>query len=182
MSNNKLPEQWRPIPDYEGMYEVSDHGRVRSLDRMVYAGNGRDRFARGRMLKLIEGGHYLFVMLRDGSGKATPRRVHRLVLEAFVGPRPAGMECRHLDGVRRNCHLDNLACGTRAENDQDRGVHGSWAVGERHGMVRLDAQTVQVIRDVAAKMFTQKQIADALGISFQQVSRIIRRERWKEAA
>src|SRR5262249_52870534 len=113
-------ERWRPVPGYEGFYEVSDLGRVRSLHRRTVHGiqGGLLR----KPLPLPNG--YLYVALY-AQGKSQNRLVHRLVLEAFPGPCPAGMECRHLDGDQANNTVANLAWGTHRENILDKRHHGT---------------------------------------------------------
>jgi hypothetical protein len=104
-------ETWRAVPGREGEYEVSDIGRVRSLPR---------ERTRGGVLKMpLSTRGYRRVNLR---GKAV--HVHQLVLEAFVGPKPAGLEARHLDDDRLNNLASNLAWGTRKENYDDAVRHG----------------------------------------------------------
>jgi hypothetical protein len=69
---------------------------------------------------------YITVNLKPGGAiKLKTMRVHRLVLDAFVGPCPDGMECRHLNGVKADCRLSNLAWGTRKENIEDRVRHAN---------------------------------------------------------
>ncbi|WP_301121090.1 NUMOD4 motif-containing HNH endonuclease [Mycolicibacterium fortuitum] len=109
-------EIWEPIPGYEELYAVSNHGRVKSLDKF-----GR----RPRILRQNVKHHgYRTVCLYQHSRQ---RRfmIHRLVLEAFVGPCPDGMECCHNDGNTSNNHLSNLYWGTRIDNAQDRIRHGT---------------------------------------------------------
>lgn len=113
---------------WEGRYEVSDHGRVRSLDRIVIeATTGRQRRHKGRIIKPaanVVSGH-LTVCLPPANGEArTSKRnaryyVHRLVLEAFVGPAPSGLIGCHDDDDPSNNRLGNLAWGTRAKNVYD---------------------------------------------------------------
>lgn len=110
-----MSEQWKPVVGYEGLYEVSDHGNVRSQPR-----GG----TRGGALKLyfrpMYGHGYFTVNLHCNGDKGRPRYVHQLVLEAFVGPRPDDRpHTRHLDGDGRNNTLGNLCYGTAAENNQD---------------------------------------------------------------
>lgn len=118
------PEEWRPVVGWEGYYEVSDHGRVRSVDRVVSCGGGRTRRHFGRILK--EGNHrgkYAYVNLsrKDGTRtqRAKTRYVHQLVLEAFVGPCPRGMETCHADDDGFNNHLSNLRWDTSSQNAYD---------------------------------------------------------------
>ena len=114
------PEEWLPIPGHEGHYEVSNHGRVRSLDRVLTYENGRVQQHKGQILTLTpDRGGYLQVKI------GRRKLVHRLVLEAFVGPAPENQECRHLDGDQKNNHLTNLRWGSRRENSLDRTRHGT---------------------------------------------------------
>jgi hypothetical protein len=110
-------EVWRDAVGYEGRYEVSDRGRVRSLlgKAPLILRPGTD-----------SSGHK-FVSLRK-DGKSHSIAVHKLVLTAFVGPRPEGLVTRHLDGVHENNALTNLCYGTQSENQYDRvrlGTHAS---------------------------------------------------------
>lgn len=90
---------------------------------------------------------YLRVVLAQSSIRKY-YRVHRLVLEAFVGPRPDGMMCRHLDGDRQNNRLDNLAWGTNAENQADRIAHGTSNRGANApANVLTERQVLQIFRD-----------------------------------
>lgn len=107
---------WAPIPGFEGRYEASDTGLIRSLDRTIETQRGSRRI-KGRVLKPGRLGHsnHLHVVL-DGR---IDRTVHSLVLEAFVGPAPDGMEARHRDDDPRNNALANLTWGTRSQNSYD---------------------------------------------------------------
>lgn len=120
-------ERWLPVPDWEGFYEVSDFGRVRSLDRYVRTHHNGRRLYPGRILKLAPAskyGHQKVRLCRDG-GTPLNIQVHQLVMLAFVGPYPEGMEIRHLDSNPRNNALTNLTYGTRKENARDRVENGT---------------------------------------------------------
>lgn len=115
-------EEWLPVVGYEGYYEVSDHGRVRSLDRTDSLG----RLQRGRVLRQgvrKKTGHRLVSLWRENVGHS--RDVHRLVGEAFFGPLPHGFETRHLNGDPSNNAVTNLQYGTKSENNLDRVAHGT---------------------------------------------------------
>ena len=114
------PEEQPPVLGHEGAYEVSNHGRVRSLDRTIIYKNGRVQQYPGRILKLLPASN-AYLQVKVDSKKL----VHRLVLEAFVGPPREGEECRHLDGNPKNNHLTNLRWGSRRENSLDRTRHGT---------------------------------------------------------
>lgn len=112
-----MDETWSPVPDYE-FYEVSDQGRVRSLDRTVPSRWGTPKRTRGRVLRQSSQGRYLVVTLyRDGEPKTA--LVHRLVLLAFVGPCPDGQEGLHANDIGTDNRLANLRWGTPGENAQD---------------------------------------------------------------
>jgi hypothetical protein len=114
-----MTEQWRPVPGFEGSYEVSDQGSVRSLARSGPWGKQPRRL---RAWPTKKG--YLRVDLCSAN-KRTRFFVHQLVLEAFVGPRPDGLVTRHLNGNPKDNRLANLTYGTYAENAQDTVRHGA---------------------------------------------------------
>ena len=120
-----MAEQWKPVVGYEGLYEVSDHGRVRSIERTVEFKDGRKprTFPSVELRSNPQPSGHLYVNLSK-SGKALTLRVHRLVLMAH-GRMPEGDEvCRHLDGNPANNHVSNLAWGTVSENRYDTVAHG----------------------------------------------------------
>jgi hypothetical protein len=124
-----MSEVWIPIAGYEGLYEVSSAGTVRSKDRLDSIG----RAARGLLLRpeTRPSGHLRVTLCRDG--KTRRLWVHRLVLEAFVGPRPAGMEACHNDGNPVNNVPSNLRWDTKSANAQDRVRHGGdWHARRTH--------------------------------------------------
>lgn len=112
-------ERWLAIAGYPG-YEVSDLGRVRSVDRWVRLKNGRMRFAAGRVLSQssIKSGHRTVCLYVGAAGRTV--LVHRVVLEAFVGPCPTGNECCHGEGGPADNTVANLRWDTHAENKLDR--------------------------------------------------------------
>lgn len=119
-------EEWRPVVGYEGYYEVSDRGRVRSLPRVIMRSNGAPQTVRGRILSQqpLSNGLYMKVDLsRDGGFRSRP--VHRLVGEAFYGPLPEGLQTRHLNGNSFDNRLENLRYGTHLENMRDSVEHGT---------------------------------------------------------
>ena len=119
------PERWAPIPGYEGTYEVSDHGRVQSLDRTLVDATGRRQVVTGRILKQTPNTFgYRCVGLWCGNQRVT-RAVHTLVLLAFVGPRPEGLEGLHRNGDSTDNRLSNLHYGTSSENTLDTVRHGT---------------------------------------------------------
>ncbi len=98
--------QWRPVVGFEDYYLVSNDGQVLSLrkNRPIYQ-------------HTLNGGHKMVSLFRGDKGrKGHKKTVHTLVLEAFIGPSPAGMECLHENDVPDDNRLSNLRWGTRSEN------------------------------------------------------------------
>lgn len=114
-------ETWKPAHGYEGLYEVSDFGRVRSV-RHRDTSRHFLRFIGGKTLKPILNSGYYGVNLYI-NGKAKLRKIHVLVLEAFIGPRPPGLFACHNDGNALNNHLSNLRWDTPSANIADSVEH-----------------------------------------------------------
>jgi len=124
-------EQWLPIVGFEGYYEVSDWGRVRTVPRMMARRNGTTYTVpkRIRSQKVDSTGRWRITLRLRTAGIERTFLVHRLVIEAFVEPQPSNMECCHYDGNPANNHLTNLRWDTRSENRLDSVRHGThqWA-------------------------------------------------------
>lgn len=152
-------EIWRDVVGYEGLYKVSSLGRLRGSPRQ-----GTD----GCILKLSPSkpcGYVRTVLYRGGKG--APKKVHRLVLEAFAGPCPDGMDACHNNGQRDDNRPENLRWGSRKENCADAKRHGTFAVGERNGHAKLTRSNVEIIRQMRAEGRTYQSIADRFGVSLQ---------------
>jgi len=171
----------KPILNFPG-YCVTEDGRVWSAPR-----KGR---VSGQWLKPEYDTHgYLRVNLcRDG--KPYPRKPHRLVLETFVGPCPAGMECCHKDGNPMNNRLDNLRWDTPSANQLDAVRHGTAtglknkghirSQGEKNSNVKLtEAQVRQIITKYRTGQFFQWEIAEQYGVCRRTVSDIVRGKTWR---
>ena len=119
-------ETWAPATGFEGVYEVSDLGRVRGVDRWIHTRAGRPYFISGRLLTVRptppEG--YRVVTLCD-RGEQHTKRVHRLVAEAFVPGRSDGLEVCHNNGDLRDNRAENLRWGDHGSNMLDVVRHGN---------------------------------------------------------
>lgn len=130
-----MSEVWKPVVGFEGLYEVSNLGRVKSVGRTVWAktklGDPLPRFQPERIIaqQPHRNGYLLVHLWKDGKRKADT--VHNLVAAAFLGPRPAGMQAAHDDGNPRNCRVENLAYKTVLANIADKKRHGTHLVGEQ---------------------------------------------------
>jgi hypothetical protein len=173
-------EEWRDIPRSIG-YQASNLGRIRS--RWV-SGKGRRGSYLGDAWHVLKphrmaNGKQLVSILVDGVRKT--RSVHQLVLEAFVGPRPPDMECRHLDGNPANNRLDNLAWGTHQENIDDKRRHGTNRYGEDHPLSYLTEADVVAIRERRAAGERVGDISRSTGIERSLISMICLGRTWANA-
>jgi hypothetical protein len=145
-----VTETWKPVPQYEGYYEVSDQGRVRSLDRVILDSRGVTRRFRGVELTPVgPNENYLYPTVFLRTGVRTTRRntrVHVLVAGAFIGPRPVGHDVRHLNGNPGDNRLENLAYGTRSDNMQDASAHGRVWRGGR--LSKRDMEVMNAAEDL----------------------------------
>lgn len=134
---------------------------------------------RGSFLKthLMHNG-YKRVILCAPNGKRRRALVHRLVLEAFVGPCPRGMEACHENGIRDDNRLSNLRWDTRKNNFADRDRHGTTARGTRHGMVKLSEADVLEIRKRRAAGARTKDLGKQFGVRHSTISSIALGRTW----
>lgn len=105
----QINEIWKDIPGYEGLYQVSDYGRVRSLNYLGHEG-------KVKVLRIvIANGYYYLTLYKDGKKKGF--RVHRLVVTAFIGPIPRGMVVNHINENKLDNRLSNLEICTQKYNN-----------------------------------------------------------------
>ena len=162
-------EQWKPVPGYDGAYWVSDLGRVRSTPRPKTSGG---------ILRQHERYGYLTVALPKELGKHGARlvSVHRIVLSAFVGPCPDGMQTLHINGDRKDNRLENLRWGTAKENRADVVKHGLFdkAMKERRALTDEQAEFVRQ----NYRKIKQADLAQMLGVHRTTIQRIHAGERY----
>lgn len=172
-------EEWRSVVGSENLYEVSNHGRVRSLPRKVRHGGRSSADALimkgGKLLKPTDRRGYLVVNISH-----RVMLVHRLVLEAFSGKCPEGMEGCHNNGISTDNRLSNLRWDTRMSNHADKKLHGTDCRGERSWNARLTAECISRIADMNACGVYQKDIARYFGITQPHVSAILSGKRWPD--
>ena len=168
-------ETWKPVVGYEGLYEVSNMGRLKSLSK--YSGD----YLRPTIIMKPKNraAHRDVTLHRFGQRRGF--WVHRLVLEAFVGPCPPGMECCHFpDRNPHNNRLDNLRWGSPADNAEDRRKHGTIPFGEQHKRAVLKVTDVLDIRyrgrlpgaNLAA-------LAREFGVAPNTIHHIVKNRNWR---
>lgn len=175
MGRNSL-EEWRHIKGYENYYQVSNLGRVRSLDRTIINTNGIESNLKGRLMSLADHPRgYKIVTLRK-NGKRRTVTVHRLVAEAFLINVLKKCEVNHKDGVKSNNHATNLEWSTSSENS----IH-AFKNGLRKAKAKLTKEQVKEIRlKYGSGVFKQKELGMLYGVDYRTIGGIVRREIWKD--
>jgi hypothetical protein len=173
---HQQPEVWKAIKGFEGAYEVSSLGRVRSLDRDIPTRYGTLATRKGRILKTRGSRYHLAILSVDKTKSA--RYVHDLVLEAFVGPRLDGMQARHYpDRNTNNNAVDNLQWGTPSENCADKVIHGTALRGERNHKCKIPDSAIPVILARLSAGEPATRIARDYGVSYTPIYNIRDRRR-----
>ena len=167
-----MSEEWLPMVDYEGWYDISDCGRVK---RVRIANN---TFI-GRILKpRPQKAGYLTIVVHKNSVRGT-YLIHRLVAAAFIGPCPEGKEVNHIDGVKTNNRADNLEYVTSSENALHACKLGLMVnhVGEKHGMSKLTEKNIHAIRKLFGTM-SHKEIGILFNVTRQTITSIYKGDTW----
>jgi len=185
-------EEWRGIPGFE-YYEASNLGRIRSLRRLQLRCHPKNKevlyyqpyggFTLTPSIESDKGKYpHNYVTLRK-NGESIKFRVHRLVLMAFIGKCPSGMECCHNDGNGLNNNVENLRWDTPSNNQLDRYKHGTgWNPrykGQEHPSSKLKDKDIIKMRSVERTKFTASKIAKEYNISKSSVFQILARKTWK---
>lgn len=171
---------WKAVVGYEGIYEVSDVGDVRSLPRTGTRSDGRRYVVSGRVLRCgtHPAGHKHVMLCVDGH--YVTRKVHHLVAEAFLGPWPEGATVvRHLNDDPADNRSENLAYGTQADNIRDCMRNGNKPRGERHSGARLTRAQVTEIKEGLRDGVQQKHFMEKFGVSQKTISDISVGKTWK---
>lgn len=174
MTDPTRTERWLPVPGYEGFYEVSSFGQVKSIRHMTQAG-----WRGGKLLTPFpDADGYLRVSLSRYS-KVRSYPVHMLVLRTFVREPLPGEQGRHgTDGKLCN-NIRNLSWGTPLDNSNDKYRDGTMARGERQGNAKLTEDKVRAIRRRYTAGEAKATLAHYYDISQIHVSRIVLYQSWK---
>lgn len=196
-AGSEREESWLPVLGYEGFYEVSDLGRVRSVNRMVHQEN------RWASFEVLRTGIVLRIQISQKSsrgrrpapygqvnlykeGKGKTHLVHRLVLAAFAGACPEGREALHGEhGSLDNRWPENLSWGIHSDNmGRDKYRDGTMpdVRHENHPQAKLSFALAELIRVREAGGWTRKAIASDLGVSTTTVGRVLTGASWNRAA
>lgn len=143
----------------DGLYSVSDLGGVRNETK-------------GTPVKPFWTGDYFAFTIHKARTRRTVR-LHIAVAEAFLGPRPDGMVCAHLDGNAENCSLTNLAWVTPEENEAHKRLHGTAQTGTRHHAAKFTRAEIEVIRKARRAGLTLIDIATLAKVAPSTIADIV---------
>ena len=176
-------EVWRAVVGYDGSYEVSTKGRVRSLDRIVPSRYGK-RLIKGKVLRFstAKQGHnkkyFRITVSLSQNGERWQAPVHRLVAEAFL-PNPDGLPVvRHLDGDSTNNALSNLAWGTHQDNSDDAVEVGAMPRGAKHWRSKLSEEQARIIKRTYPSQAAAKDLAARFGVRYTTIRSVWQGKSW----
>lgn len=172
-----MKEVWKDINGYNGHYQISNHGNVRSFKNSRHGISEKSKLLSTPKLK----NGYNCVGLSN-NGKVTTKYIHHLVADAFIPNPKCKPQINHIDGNKENNNVSNLEWVTVSENCIHANKNGliNKAKGEGHPHSKIRAVDVLQIRSIySQKFFTQKEISEAYGIGITQVSYIVNNKKWK---
>lgn len=175
MAKFNFKESWKPVVEYDGWYSVSNKGRIRR-DRP-----GRSTYS-GRILKCSEDffGYPVVNLHKNGISKI--KKVHVLIMEAFVGKRPNNLDINHIDGVKSNNLINNLEYISRSENC----IHAfkmqlnPGNKGEKNGRALLtDLDIIEIRKKYIKRKHTLEKLSKEFGVCISSIGRIVNNKHWK---
>lgn len=173
-----MKEIWKSIPNWENYYEISNHGRVKSLDRYVNHNCGGFSYMKGKILKQFTIKGYSAVNLVNTEDKRKSLRIHRLIMLTFTS-NPENKPCvNHLDGNTLNNSLSNLEWCTYSENEQ----HSFDVLGKKSSWIKrrkIPLEKVKYIINEVNKGRTQKDLAKEFNVYPSTISLLVNKKTYQ---
>ena len=172
-----MNELWHPVFGWEGWYEVSNIGRVRSIARTILHPKGV-RQLRGRLLSPSSSSKGYAIVHLCRQGQRVNRSIHRLVAQAFIGLAPDGAQVLHGNGDKWDNRVTNLRYGNQSDNERDKIFAGNSNRGSRNRTARLTACDVLTIRRALAAGQSASSLAREYGVAKPTIFDIKTRRSW----
>ena len=167
-------EKWRDIPGWEGLYQASDDGRIRSYPKQTARG-----FRKGRVLTpIVKCLRYHAVTLSD-KNRRVQYLIHVLIATTFIGARPQGHHTCHRDDNKYNNAAANLYYGTPGDNNRDKVKNGIQPLGSKHHNTKLTERKVRQLREEAVSGVALSILASRYKISNSTAWCIVKRKTWR---
>lgn len=175
-----LKEIFIPVKDFEGYYEVSNFGNVRSLERIIRNKNGKELKVRSRILipRKHRNGYTLVNLCKNNIIKNCT--IHKIVCQSFLGDRPNLIEINHKDGNKKNNILDNLEYVTRSDNSRHAYRLGlKFTKGSKCSAAKLtEEDVIEIRRSYLSREYNQVQLGKKYGVKANTICNIINRRYW----
>jgi hypothetical protein len=172
-----MKEIWRDVFDFEGLYQVSNYGRVKSLARFVNHWRGK-RFVKERILKPIDDGNGYFIVRLCKNNKGHNKFIHQLVAIAFIENPENKSQVNHVWGDKKDNRVSSLEWSTSVENNEHAYRTGLINnTGENNGQAKLTESQVKKIKELRG-ILTQKEIAKTFNLSQGHISNIQNNKKW----
>jgi hypothetical protein len=176
-------EVWKDVNGYEGYYQISSHGNVKSIDRYVKHNHDRLRIQKGRTIKqaLNQDKYYCFSLSKDGNSKIV--LTHRIVAKMFIENLNNYKIVNHKDGNKLNCNYWNLEWCTTQENTEHARINDLVPFGEKHGMSKLTDIQVNEIREKYKPngVYSSYKLAKEYKVSRTLINLVVSKKIWKRA-
>lgn len=179
-----IEEKWKDIEGYEGLYQVSNLGNIKSLERKVLCKNGEFKTIHEKNRKPFKDKDEYLGLTLSKNGKLQTIKVHREVAKAFIPNNNNKEQVNHIDGNKNNNIISNLEWCTNQEN-RNHAIKNGLANqrGEHNPMSKLTLELAKEIRELYRKdknKYKIKVLADMFGVCFQNIHGIITYRTWKE--
>jgi hypothetical protein len=183
MTTDILQEIWLPVAGYEGAYEVSNFGNVRSLDRFARSHSNCEKWLTGKVLKTKPSGKGYRSVNLSANNVISTKYVHTLVAQAFIGDRPEGLHINHIDGNKLNNCVDNLEYCSPKDNARHAVKTGlrSYERGEKLPVAKLTEADIPMIRKRLLAGESQVAIAKDYGVHGTTIHYLSRGKTWSHA-
>jgi hypothetical protein len=176
-----MKEIWKEVDGYENYYQISNFGRVRSLDREARTKSGSLCIRSGKILKPRLDRYGYFIIGLTDNRKQNKRLISRLVALAFI-PNPENKPTvNHIDGNKLNNRVDNLEWATYGEQQKHAYSKGLMdAIGEKNNLAKLTKkQAIEIYELAWSGKYTQKEIAKMYNVSQAAINNIKNKKSWK---